>query len=126
MKSNGTRVVRGKEVLVNALGYFPEFCDARILELTFLPCHESGPKLSILLHYIDMDLNIDLKSKFILNEVSNMNFIDMSIENIIDCLSIDDTSKSEVALKIEACVGFSGSCKCKALDIEVISLTPYN
>jgi hypothetical protein len=113
--------IEGKETLIAELGYWPEFCDAKIIELSYCPYTDDGARLSLVLHYIDMDLNRDLRVKFILYGVSDMDFEEFRTENVIDRLSISDS----LIVEIEAATGLSGSCKCNAVAVEVISSSAY-
>ena len=118
--------INGKEVLITELGYWPEFCDAKIIELIFHPHTDVGAKLTILLHYIDMDLNRDLNVNIILHSVSDMDFNEFGVENVIDRLSISESNESDLFFEIDACAGLYGSCKCKMVDVELISSKPYS
>lgn len=126
MISNEHTRIRGKEILTAELGYWPEFCDAKILELTFHLYSDTGAKLSILLHYIDMDLNQDLNVKIILHSISCMNFNEFCVENVIARLGISESNEPDLFFEIEACAGLYGSCKCKELDVELVSSVPYS
>jgi hypothetical protein len=114
--------IKGRDTLISELGYWPEFCDAKIMELTFYPYTDDGTQLSLVLRYIDMNLNRDLHVKIILYGILDMNFNEFRTENVIDKLSISDS----IIVDIEAAAGLSGFCKCKSVDIEVISSKPYS
>lgn len=122
MNNTDHSIIKGKETLIAELGYWPEFCDAKILELIFCPYTNNGARLSLILHYIDMDLNRDLHVRIILHDVLDMNFNELRNENVIDRLSISDF----LIVEIEAATGLSGCCKCKAVDVEVIASKPYS
>ncbi len=114
-----------RELIVSKLGYWPEFCDAKIVDLVFHPYTDSGTTLAIVLHYIDMDLNRDLKVKLNFRGISDMELNGLGIENIIDRLDVTGES-GDYVLEIEACAGLFGSCKCKEVDVEIISLSVYS
>lgn len=122
MASSEQTIISGKSALVAELGYWPEFCDAKIIEVLFCPYTDDGAELALLLHYIDMDLNRDLKVKIIMHGISDMNFSEFRTENVIDRLSISDSFTVEV----EAAVGLSGCCQCKSVDVEVVSSKPFS
>lgn len=113
--------IKGKDKLISELGYWPDFCDAKIFELLFRRNAEIGLELSLKLHYIDMELNRELLVKIVLHEVSNMRFDEVMIDNVIDKLSISDS----LVVEIEAAIGLFGHCKCKAIDVDVIASNPF-
>ena len=122
MISTDHSIIKGKETLIAELGYWPEFCDAKIHELVFCPYSDNGARLSLMLHYIDMDLNRDLNIRVIFHDVLDLNFNELRTENVIDRLSIEDS----FVVEIEAATGLSGCCKCKAIEVEVITSKPYS
>lgn len=117
--------ISGKELVVNELGYWPEFADAKIIELVYISQPDATNNLSILLHYIDMEINRDLKVKVVLHGISDMFFNEFLSENVIDRLTISKVDSSNNIFEIEACVGLHGSCKCKFVTVELISSMPY-
>lgn len=114
-------MISGADVLVAELGYWPEFCDAKITELLFQSCADTGANLSLTLRYIDMDKNRDLIVKVVFYGVSNVNFDGLRSDNVIDKLSVS----SSFEIEIESAAGFYGSCKCKLVSAELISVKPY-
>jgi hypothetical protein len=113
--------IKGRDKLISELGYWPDFCDARICELFFRRDAEAGLELSLTLQYIDMELNLELFVKLSLHGVFNMKFDNITIDNVIDKLSISDA----FVIEIEAAIGIFGHCKCKAIDVDVITSEPY-
>lgn len=117
--------ILGKEVLVSELGYWPEFCDAKIIDLSFRPYEDSGATLSVILHYIDMDKKMDLVVRIVLVGICKMQFDGLRVENVIDRISINKQSDGEVELEIEACAGLYGVASSRNANIELISLKPF-
>ena len=97
----------------------------KILESVFHRYPESGSELSILLHYIDIDLNRDVKVRIVLYGVSNMIFSEFRVENIVDKLSINGTNEGEIKFEIEACAGIFGSCSCETRIVELVSAKSF-
>lgn len=122
MASSEQTNISGKSALIAELGYWPEFCDAKIIEVVFHPYIDDGAELILLLHYIDMDLNRDLKVRVIFHGISDMNFSEFGTENVIDRLSISDS----LVVEIESAVGLSGRCQCKSVDVEIVSSKPFS
>ena len=113
--------IKGRDKLISELGYWPDFCDAKVFELVFRRDAEAGLELALTLQYIDMELNRDLLVKIVLHGVLNMRFDELTIDNVIDKLSISDS----LVVEIEAAIGLFGHCKCKAIDVDVIASTPF-
>lgn len=117
--------IKGKQTVVTELGYWPEFCDAKIDELSFRPYTESGAVLLILLHYIDTDKRKDLNVRINLLGVHDMNFGEFREENVIDKVILENSNSNGVDFEIEACAGIFGSCKSRSAYIELISSKPF-
>lgn len=113
--------IKGRDKLISELGYWPDFCDAKICELFFRRGAEAELELSLTLQYIDMELNRELLVKIVLHGVLTMRFDELTIDNVIDKLSISDS----LVVEIEAAIGLFGHCKCKAIDIDVIVSKPF-
>ncbi|HQQ74942.1 MAG TPA: Imm50 family immunity protein [Pseudomonadales bacterium] len=116
--------INGKESLISRLGYWPEFCDAKILELNFSSSRVVGASLSILLHYIDADKNLDANIRIFLEGISDVEFNELRMENVVDCIDLAE-SNDGVVFSIEACAGLSGSCACETANVQLISLKAY-
>ncbi|NJA06620.1 hypothetical protein HC024_12940 [Methylococcaceae bacterium WWC4] len=121
MNNKDQSLIEGKESIISELGYWPEFCDAKVIQLEYFAYTDSGAKLSVVLHYIDMDMNRDLCVKFTFHGVFEMDFQDFKAENVIDKLSISNF----YIVYIEAATGLSGYCKCKAIDVNILSSKQY-
>ncbi|MCU7850405.1 MAG: immunity 50 family protein [Candidatus Thiodiazotropha sp. (ex Lucinoma kastoroae)] len=117
--------ILGKEILVSKLGYWPEFCDAKIIDLNFKPYEDAGATLSVVLHYIDMDKQMDLVIRIVLIGIYNMRLDSLGIENITDRISINKQLDGGVELEIEACAGLYGGALARNANIELISLKPF-
>ena len=112
--------IKGKETIVSELGYWPEFRDAKIDELSFRPYTDSGAVLVIQLHYIDTDKHRDLHVRISLLGVHDMNFRDFRVENVIDRVVLENSNENGVYFEIEACAGFFGDCKSRVANIEIV------
>lgn len=114
-------MIKGRDKLISELGYWPDFCDAKIFELIFRRNAETGVELSLTLQYIDVELNRELLVRIVFYGVSNMRFDELTIDNVIDKLSINDS----LVIEIEAAIGLFGHCKCKAIDVDVLASKPF-
>lgn len=113
--------IKGRDKLISELGYWPDFCDAKICELFFRRATEAGLELSLTLQYIDMELNRELFIKLYFHGVLSMKLDNITIDNVIDKLSISDS----LVIDIEAATGIFGHFKCKAIDVDIITSKPY-
>ena len=118
--------ITGQESVISRLGYWPEFCDARFLEIQFSRHTEWGAVLSMLLHYIDADKGFDLKVKIVLVGIVHMEFNEFRVENAVDCISLMDSGEDGVKFGIEAAAGLDGECACTAANIELVSIEPWS
>jgi len=121
MRNTDQLSIKGRDKLISELGYWPDFCDAKVFELIFRKDAEAGLELSLTLQYIDMELNHELLVKIVFHGVSNMRFDELMIDNVIDKLSISDS----LVVEIEAAIGLFGHCKCKTIDVDVIASKPF-
>jgi hypothetical protein len=121
MSSDQTDKVIGKELIVSKLGYWPEFCDAKLIEFRFIPYSDLGASLSVLLHYIDADKGIDLNVRIILTGISRMEFQGLAMENVVDRLELRNCGEDGLEFEIEAAAGLYGGCACEAAKVELIS-----
>jgi hypothetical protein len=112
--------IYGKDGVIAELGYWPEFCDAKITDFSFSPYTEQGSRLVIMLHYIDTDKHKDVTVQITLLGVVNMNFGEFREENVIDKLILDYSSETGAYFEIEACAGIFGSCESRSVSIKVV------
>ena len=115
--------ISGKDTLVDKLGYWPEFCDAKILELNFC-VYGLDTSIVMLLHYIDSDRKLDARVKLILHGISDLEFNELRIENVVDHIDLNEL-KHGIEFRIEACAGFYGGCSCQSAVVQLVSLKTY-
>lgn len=117
-----TNKISGKESVISKLGYWPEFCDAKFLEVKFSRCGDSGTSLSMLLDYIDTDKGCRLNVRIVLLGIRHMEFHGLAIENIVDRIGLTDSGEDGVKFEIEAAAGLYGGCSCEVANIELASV----
>lgn len=122
MNSGIANKISGKEAVISRLGYWPEFCDAKFLELIFSRHSDLGASLSMLLHYIDTDKGLDLAVRIELVGIIRMEFHGLSLENVVDRIGLIDSGEDGVKCEIEAAAGLYGECTCEVANIELISI----
>ncbi len=122
MNSDLTNKITGKESVISKLGYWPEFCDAKFLELRFSSYSDLGACLSMLLHYIDTDKGLDLNVRIVLVGISRMEFHGFAMENVVDRIGLIDSDDNGVKFEIEAAAGLYGGCICEVANIELVSI----
>jgi len=125
MNSDRSNKITGKESVISKLGYWPEFCDAKFLELKFIRHSDLGASLSMLLHYIDTDKGLDLNIRIVLAGIAHMEFNGLAMENVVDRIGLVDSSEDGVKFEIEAAAGLFGGCSCESADIELVSIETF-
>jgi hypothetical protein len=126
MNRDLTNKIAGKESVISELGYWPEFCDAKILEFRFIRQSDFGSSLSMLLHYIDADKGLDLNVRIVLVGIGHMEFHGLSIENVVDRIGLIDSGENGVEFEIEAAAGLYGGCSCEVANIELVSIKTFD
>lgn len=126
MNSILSNKIIGKESVISKLGYWPEFCDAKILELQFIRYSDLGASISMLLHYIDTDKGFELNVRIVLAGIIHMKFSGLAVENVIDRIELNDSNKDGVGLEIEAAAGLYGECSCEIVNIELASIKTFS
>ncbi|QSA96125.1 Imm50 family immunity protein [Methylococcus sp. EFPC2] len=112
--------------MISKLGYWPEFCDAKFLELGFSRYSDLGTSLSMLLHYIDTDKGFDLNVRIVLVGIIQMEFHGLAIENVIDRIGLIDSGKGGVEFELEAAAGLYGGCSCEIANVELVSIKTFS
>lgn len=125
MNSNLTNKITGKESVISKLGYWPEFCDAKFLELRFNRYSDLGATLSMLLHYIDTDKGFDLNVRIVLIGIGHMEFHGLAMENVVDRIGLMDSGEDGVVFEIESAAGLYGGCSCEVANIELVSIKTF-
>lgn len=121
-----TNKITGKDSVISKLGYWPEFCDAKVIELKLTRYSDLGARLSMLLHYIDTDKGLDLNVKIVLVGISHMEFHGLAMENVVDRIGLIDSGEDGVEFEIEAAAGIYGGCSCQVANIELVSIKNFD
>lgn len=126
MNSGLINKISGKKSVISKLGYWPEFCDAKILELKFSRPSSLWASLSMLLHYIDTDKGFDLNVRIVLGGIVHMEFHGLAMENVVDRIKLMDSGEDGVEFEIEAAAGLYGGCACEVANIELVSIKTFS
>ena len=106
-------MIANSESVISHFGYWPEFCDGKIEQLSF--DHQGVIDLSV--KYIDSDQNKGASIGLRFIGVSEIELNEFRLENVIDSLSI--TNVSPFVVSINSAYGLSGNFNC--IDIKVIA-----
>nr|WP_295074813.1 Imm50 family immunity protein [uncultured Roseateles sp.] len=109
-------MIGNADQLVSYFGYWPEFCDAKIVLISFEPQSSIVMRIA----YIDVDRGCAATIELKFSGVSEIALTDLLSENVIDSLRLSQGSPVRVIL--DACYGLQGSFTCQA--VEVSSLQP--
>lgn len=126
MNSGLTSKITGKESVIAKLGYWPEFCDSKFLELIFSRYGDLGASLSMLLRYIDTDKGLDLNVRIVLVGIVHMELHGLALENVVDRIGLIDSGEDGVEFEIEAAAGLRGGCSCEAANVELVSIKTFS
>lgn len=111
-------MIQKSDIVVSYFGYWPEFCDGKILSFLY----EAPDLLQLAISYIDADKALGAQIQFRFVGVSDVNFSELRSENVIDSLRLMEGDPNRVEL--EAAYGLAGSFNFQAA--EVVSLLPNN
>ncbi len=114
-------IVIHAEKVTRLFGYWPQFCDTRVISLSISRLINKIHLLTTTLSYIDAQKNIAADIELTFVGVSDLNIGNFMDDNILDELSVVFPVIGEsLEVNIEACYGLSGTFKCE--QIEVTSL----
>lgn len=109
-------MIRNADLVERHFGYWPEFCDAKIKQISF----DARGVLSLALDYVDVERGKRGRVSLVFSGVTDLLLTEMRNENVIDVLDISESPPYTV--EIDACYGVGGTFKCTA--IEVCGLDP--
>jgi hypothetical protein len=107
-------IITNSETIISKFGYWPNFCDARILECNF---NINNNEIMLVLHYIDTDKKLDLTLGLFFIDVRDVLLHDFMDENVIDELFIDERDKEAIKVVLDSCYGLNGSFNCKSIKV---------
>jgi hypothetical protein len=118
-------IVKNGEKVKSLFGYWPQFCDARVVALSIKRLASKNHSLTISLSYIDSEKSVAAEIEVSFFGVSAINLSDFFDDNVLDELSITESSSREGCFDVSmlACCGLTGSFKCEL--VEVTSLKDF-
>jgi hypothetical protein len=111
----------GKNKVASFFGYWPLFCDAKLLELSF--SRKTSPNLVCTFHYIDNDRNKYANIQLVFIGVKDFELSDFFFENVVDEIVIQKTSDSDEAnfyVEIESAYGLRGHIECVSIEARML------
>ncbi len=106
------------EKIIAKFGYWPKFCDAKIISLNF---NFKSMEVELTIHYIDSDRDVQSIIKFHFSQVSQYNLGDIMEDNVLDELSIRKSGAGSIEVILDSCYGLNGNFLCKSA--QVLALT---
>jgi hypothetical protein len=109
---------------IDFFGYWPKFCDAKILSFIFDKTKERIFSIQLRIYYIDADQNKNALIDILFNNVSNLDINNIFTENVLDELVINKDQNTVSSYKVEliSCYGANGVFVCE--EIEVVAMIP--
>ena len=120
--SNTDSKVIGRNSVVRVFGYWPEFSDGEIINISFKKYGDIPNQYStveMIVRYSDNDTSKVADVLFELAKVGKFNFHKLHSQNVIDKLEINEY-ENVVHIDIESCIGLEGDCICELLTIKVV------
>lgn len=118
--SNTVYYFKNGQRVIDYFGYWPEFCDAKIVKFKY--SKTSIDISSIILHicYIDSDQNKKALIGIRFDDVTELNINNVFNENVLDELIIlkDKNIPHRYSIEIIGCYGINGKFICKDIDVE--------
>ncbi len=113
----GISIINGDRVR-SLFGYWPQFCDARIIALSVVWDARNSLSLTTSLSYIDSEKNVAADVEIFFLKISALNLTDLLDDNVLDELVIAESSMDGILdVEIMACYGLAGSFKCEEVNV---------
>ncbi len=114
--------INNSSKVTSMFGYWPKFCDAKILFFSFEENENGEKRITMRLVYIDSEQSIGAKIGIVFNGVSKTNFNDLFDQNELDELVIvKSETDSNYSVELQSCYGLSGEFNCESIGVaEVI------
>jgi len=109
-------IIQNSEMVVAIFGYWPHFCDGKILQFRF----EKGEAIELTVSYIDTALGKRAVVVMSFTKVSEIELYERRAENILDNLIIKSSAHS-LDVELEACSGLHGTFSCGKAEVVSIS-----
>ena len=109
-------MIFGKEDIVNYFGYWPEFCDARILELGL---KFSVKEITLLLEYIDNDKGLTAKVTFTFTQVYDFFLSELTDGAVLDLLEFREIDSGGFIVLLQGAYGIVGKLSCHKVSVKL-------
>lgn len=90
--------------VIDKIGYWPKFCDAKIKRLDF---DFSEKSLLMEIFYIDVELNLEMSFKLKFINIKEMELDEIMSENVIDEITLEK-SNGFIRVEVLSCFGLKG------------------
>lgn len=105
-------IIANSKRVEDYFGYWPQFCDGKILSLQF----EKKGNINLRISYIDTDQNKRAITDLCFENVSEVELHELRSENVLDELSTEKNG-SMITITLEACYGLHGSFSCEKAEV---------
>ena len=103
-----------EDKVVKKFGYWPQFCDAKLLKLNF---DFISMDVEMIIHYIDSDKDIQSNIKLYFSQVTDYGLRDIMEDNVLDELSIKQIDTGSIEVNLNSCYGLNGTFLCKSAEV---------
>lgn len=120
---------RGKQSLINYFGYWPKFCDAKILGIKFKTTSIKTVEVLIELRYLDANNGLGGQFKLHAMGVSEIKIDDIQLQNVIEEIEFFQQATNAILININAISGLTGSILCNSIEfsaLETFSFQPLD
>lgn len=112
----------GSDAVIEWFGHWPDFHDAEVVSLVLIRSGES--LLRIYPYFPTKPAMVD----FILEEVTDLELYDFSVQNVISSLSVerrtDQTGEAATRITLAPCYGLQGWIDAKRVRVQVVAGKP--
>ncbi len=111
-------MISHSELVEELFGYWPEFADAKVVELSW----RQSSALHLALHYIDAEQSKGATVGLLFQGVTDLQLSELGTENVLDLLAI--VPGQPIVVELVPCFGLGGTFKCSS--VEVTGVAPNN
>lgn len=114
-------IVKNSDKVKSLFGYWPQFCDARVVALSMKRLANKNYSLVVTLSYIDSEKSVAAEVEISFSGVSAINLSSFLDDNVLDELIITESSANGgVEISILACCGLAGSFRCESAEVTCV------
>lgn len=118
----------GSEKVIDFLGYWPKFCDAKLNAFCFNN-DDNECSVRVKIFYIDSDSMKSVLVEIIFGDVSDLALNDVLSENVLDELVIDSrnvAASSKYKITLDSCYGVHGNFSCRTVKVVAAQCKMWN